>query len=290
MADFLTLDLPAPLLDGPFTRSMAEAVGVRRAGLERMLRHGVLRRMLRGVYVGAHLQDTVVLRGQALALLVGPDCVAVDRTAAWLHGLATIGAVPGTLDVVGRRHRVGPFAARRSLSACDTARVAGVWVTTPLRTACDLARILPPGRALAVLDEVLRHGACTHTELVCELPRQARLAGQRQLRRLVAIADGRSANPAESALRLYWLEAGLPTPVPGLEADRGAGPVRLALAAPDQLFAVVLDEPGPGGAALTAAGWQIVRLARQRVLDGDPALVGRHLVREYHRQLLVRAG
>lgn len=284
------LDLPDPLVTGPFTASMALSVGVGRSRLDLMLRQGAVRRVLRGVYVHTRLPDDATLRGGALALVLASDVVVVDRTAAWVHGIWPPGPAPRTIDASGRGRAHVHFGARRPLGRGDVCVVGGTTLTTPLRTACDLGRLLRPDRALCVLDTVLHQGRCGHTELVAELPRHARLNGHTQLRRLVATADGRAVEAAESVLRLRWLDAGLPTPVPRLELALDAGPVVLSLAAPIQRFAVALGETGMAHRALEWQGWRLVGLARQRVLGSDAVLVEDHLRREYHQHLLGQVG
>lgn len=73
--------------------------------------------------------------------------------------------------------------------------MAGVRVTTPLRTALDLGCLLRAREAIAALDAFARlHGIPTAL-LTAELPRFKRRRGVRQLRTLVPLVDGR----AESA-------------------------------------------------------------------------------------------
>jgi putative AbiEi antitoxin of type IV toxin-antitoxin system len=290
MDDSLPLPLPVPvppaLVDGPFTRTTAAAVGVDRPALERMIRAGVVRRMLRGVYVDACQPDSAALRARALALVVPARSVVVDRTAGWLHGLdREAGLPPPTevgLDVLGRRGRLRHFGVHRPLAARDVMTLGGVRTTTPVRTALDLARLLAPDRALATLDATLRAGWCDQVALVAELARLGRLPGGRRLRGLVGLADHRARTPVESVLRLRWLDSGLPTPVLGLSL--ASGRVRLTLALPAERFAAVV------GDAPAVSGWWLVRLAARRVLQSDARLVEEHLRREYHRHLLGRAG
>ncbi len=60
-----TLESRLPL-DRPFTRAMARASGVERPALERMLREGTVRRLLRGAYVAASAPETTELRATAV--------------------------------------------------------------------------------------------------------------------------------------------------------------------------------------------------------------------------------
>ena len=62
-----------------------------RASLDRMIRDGTVRRLLRGVYVAACAPDLPGLRVAATRLAVRRDVVVVDRTAAWIHGVSLAG-------------------------------------------------------------------------------------------------------------------------------------------------------------------------------------------------------
>lgn len=282
--DQLPLDLAGTsLLDVPFTPAMARAAGIGRSALERMLAEGRVRRLLRGVYLASTVGETAEVRAAAVGLLVPGGAVVVDRTAAWVHGIA----VPGA-DLLPPVEALTPATRRglgRTLSATDVTVLGRVRVTTPLRTAMDLGRSLAPDRAQGVLDAVLREGLCRHRELLAELPRFGRHGGVVQLRHVVALADGRARDAAESALRFHWFAARLPTPVPGAVVE-GAG-LRLALGLPTQRFGAVVGVVDPGLVTRAEAlGWRVEALDPDRVLHGDPALVLRQLEVAYHRQLL----
>jgi hypothetical protein len=281
-------------LDRPFTPAQARAAGVDRASLERMQREGTVRRLLRGVYLDATLPETREVRTAALALVVHRDAVVVDRTAAWLHG---VDLAQGSIDlrpveVVRGRRRAGDRGGVRQLAAHDVRRVGGVRVTTPLRTALDLGRLLPDDLALGAMDALAAGGTFTHVQLLAELPRFAGLRGVGQLRALAVQVDARAASPAESGLRLRWHQAQLPTAVPGLLVAAGGRLVRLALGVERRQYGAVLA--GCVGAAdlvaLQGAGWRVVVLDEDRVLHADPATWVRHLEREFHQHLLAQTG
>ena len=102
-----TLESRLPL-DRPFTRAMARASGVERSALERMLREGTVRRMVRGAYVAATAPDTPELRATAVALVVRREAIAVDRTAAWVHGVDVAPAADGEVHP-GRGRLAGTY-------------------------------------------------------------------------------------------------------------------------------------------------------------------------------------
>jgi very-short-patch-repair endonuclease len=81
--------------------------------------------------------------------------------------------------------------------------------TSRLRTVTDCARTLPFSEALSVADSALREGRISHQQLITEAeggPRTGRAAAVAVAR----AADGRAANPFESALRALCMQ------VPGL--------------------------------------------------------------------------
>lgn len=302
MDDTLPLDPLVALLpiDRPFTPAMARTVGISRASLERMLRDGAVRRLLRGVYVTGTAPDSPQLHAAAVALAVGREAVAVDRTAAWVHGVDLVSPGPDELrplEVVtpGRSTRSvrstrGALGSGRQLSGHDVQRLDGLRLTTPLRTALDLGRLLPPELALGAMDRLLAGGGFTHVQLLAEVPRLAAHRGIGQLRVLVAQVDARSQGLAESALRLRWHGARLPTAVPGLSVGVSGRLVRLSLGVERRQFGAVLAHQvaAEDVAALEGAGWRVVVLSEKRVLHTDPLAWTHHLEREFHQHLLAQ--
>ncbi len=222
------LDERCPLpLDVPFTAPVAKALGVRKHHLTWLCRQGLLRQVLPGVYVAAQLPDGILMRAEALGLVVPDDCVIVDRHAGWLHGAEMVLAPNEHIHVApirvfrpsghGRLRNGLTESGERNLRPLDIMEVRGLAVTTPIRTAWDLGRVRWPERALAALDAMLRLGRFSHEELLAGIER---FRGQRwvtTLRALAPLADGRAASPGESVLRLRWLDTGLPRPTPQFE-------------------------------------------------------------------------
>ncbi|MFL6107127.1 MAG: type IV toxin-antitoxin system AbiEi family antitoxin domain-containing protein [Marmoricola sp.] len=272
---------PSALLE-PFTPAMAARSGIGRSTLERLLRQGRIIRILRGVYLGAEVEPDRSLRARALSLVIGGRQLVVDRTAAWVHGGARIEAaahVAVPLDLHGRRRHLGTDL---PLGPEDVVRLGPVQVTAPLRTALDVARRLAPDRALAALDGMIRSGSLEHGRLLAAAGLLVGLPGARQGRELIAMADARAVDGAESVLRLCWSHARVPTPVPGLVVNGH----RLALALPTQRFAVSLDAV-PAFADWPAPDWRVLALDRRRVLAGDRGYLSEHLEREFHQHLLL---
>ena len=215
---------PLPL-DAPFTTAQAAQCHISATALTRLVRAGLLRRMVSGVYVAAQAKDTLRLRAAALRLVVPPGGVVTDRTAGWLHGAPRILTPGDHLEVPrlsvfhrsrGCRLRNGlTSSGQRMMPDSDVMMVDGVLVTTPLRTACDLGRLLKRGQAFAALCMMLRLGSFSQEELLEAATGFKGFRWVRQLRQLAPEADGRVQSPGEAAVLRGWLDCpGLPRPEP----------------------------------------------------------------------------
>lgn len=237
----------------PFTQRDLETLGLSYGRLRTHLRAGRLVRSTSGVYVSADLPDTPALRARCAALVLEPHQVVSDHSAAWIHGVAvferSLEAMPyppllTTVAVGGhdRTRRSGTLGGKRDLRPEDICTIEGIRVTTPLRTACDLASLRGRRTALATVDSFLHERLITHDELLLMLPRYARRRGVIQLRDLAAIADGRAESPGESWTRLELHDRGLRLFTPQVWAEvPGVGRYRLDLANESLKVAVEYD-------------------------------------------------
>jgi hypothetical protein len=240
----LGADCPLPL-DAPFTLAVAEALGVSKRMMRTLVSRGLARRVGQGVYAVAQAPNTIEFRAHALALVVSPSAVITDRTAAWLHGIDLLPRSQGSLmPPIQAFLKPGHRSARpelqsgeRKLAKSDVMEINGLHVTTPLRTACDLGRLLWRYDALAALDQFLRLGV-SHDELLVEVSRFKGYRGVIQLRYLAPLADPRAESVAESALRLHWYDACLPKPEPQwwIFNELGVGVYRIDIALPEARF------------------------------------------------------
>lgn len=262
--------------DVPFTLAMAETAGLSRHQVAVMRGAGLIRRLVHGVYVDAAMPDSLQLRARALTLAVPEAAVITDTTAAWLYGI-DIGPPNSHLDAPQvsysrlpehtRVRRPDVVGGRRTLHDRDITPVDSLLVTTPLRTACDLGRLLPRDRAIGALDALLRVGTFGPEELRTEADRFRGYRWVRQLRELIPLADPRAESPRESILRMRWLEERLPDPelqIPILNA-LGRERYRLDLGCRRVKYAAEYD-----GAEWHAGRKQVESdLARRREIEGE---------------------
>jgi len=85
-----------------------------------------------------------------------------------------------------------------------------VVVTSPARTVCDCARLLPFEQGVVVADAALRMELVTAAELADEISRSAGLKGVGRARAVVNFADSRSESVGESRSRVMFQTAPLP--------------------------------------------------------------------------------
>lgn len=245
------MQLPPELRERPFTAQQAHDAGLNRYWLRRLVNERVLHRILHGVYAPSSLPDTLTTRTWALELVVPPNVVICDRTAAWLHGVDTFAfreleILPPIETCVfpdaTRVRRRGCIGRSRDLAPPDMQRVGTLVVTTPLRTALDLGCLFSRREAMAALDGLLRAQDLTIAELVASLPRYRGRRGVVQLRQLAPLASGLAESPGESWTRITIIDAGLPIPEPQVWVlDRGSPLFRLDLAYPKHKVLVEYD-------------------------------------------------
>ncbi|WP_458319461.1 hypothetical protein [Mycolicibacterium brisbanense] len=190
----------------PFVGSNAVAAGHLTKG---QLRHQY-RPIYRDVYVP--LRHQVSLRDRILGAALTSDGVIAGVAASAVHGAKWVGDdVPVELVASGR-HQRGLVVRFDTLHDDEVTTVAGIRVTTPARTAFDLARRLPRGKAVERLDALMNACPFSIEDVTLITTRHPGVRGLRRLRVALPLVDGGAESPRETWLRLQFVDAGLPRP------------------------------------------------------------------------------
>ncbi|WFE25178.1 DUF559 domain-containing protein [Solwaraspora sp. WMMD791] len=217
--------VPRELTVEPFAGSRAVAAGLI---TKRMLAGPTWRRLLHDVYVHADAYDPDDHRMWCLAVAVRlpPGAAIYGLSAALLWGVDLLphrSTVPAPVHVaVPTKARPDPQPRIRYANLAldweyDVTSLSGMPVTTGVRTAYDLGRLLPRADALVALDALLRRRTCTRTQLSAYVDAHPGRRQVKQLRELLMLAEPLSESPMESRLRLLLHDAGLPKPTPQYE-------------------------------------------------------------------------
>ena len=266
----------------PFRGSLAVARG--EVTWERLRRHE-FRKLRPDTYVGAATPDDLWLRVRGLAVWAGPDAVVAGPVAA----LAWEVECPWDSDEVVLRtsRHPGPGGARvrrDDLAPDEVTRRWGTPITTPVRTAFDLARRGRLPDAVAAVDALAHAWRVGPDDLAALAAPHPGVRGLVQVRRVIALMDGRAESLPESRLRVGLVLRGVSAPVPQypvrLPNGRGA---RLDLAWPHPrpgLRPVALEYDGPEHrtirghgldldreAGLDDLGWDVVRVTARQMRD-----------------------
>lgn len=197
------------------------------------------------IYVVRGTRPTAVLRAKAAWLWSRTRGVVPGQSAAVLHGAKWVSdQAPAELLYDCRRPpNIRTWSDR--VEADEIELIAGMRVTTPARTALDLACRYPFDKAVAAIDALARATSLktADVELLA-----ARYRGRRNIRRaraVLALIDAGAESPRETWLRLLLIRAGFPPPHTQIPVYDGYG----------QLVAVV------------DMGWEEIQVAAD--YDGD---------------------
>jgi very-short-patch-repair endonuclease len=262
----------------PFRGSVAVASGL----LTRAVLVGPrFRRLFPDVYVDVDVEPNLALRSLAALVLVGDEGVLGGYSAAEVLG-ASCGPRGACAEVIvpGRRRAPpGLLICEARVPSDERWRIDGVAVTSPVRTALDLACRGSLVEAVVAVD-ALAHafGFPPGDVMRCAYDHPGR-RGAARLSTVIRLADPLAESPMETRVRLAIVLDGLPAP----ELQVPVGPYRLDLAYPECKLGIEHD----GGehreerralrdldrqAYFTAAGWRLLRFPKRVVLHEPPLI------------------
>jgi len=139
-----------------------------------------------------------IITGAAASAMHGAEWVDANSPIELVHDCTRPPA-----GIVARNERIGED---------EITLVAGLPVTTPARTAFDLGRYQPRGRAIARMDALMRAAPFSNEEVLLLAKRYRGARGVKDLKERLPLVDGGAASPRETWLRLIYIDAGLPKP------------------------------------------------------------------------------
>jgi hypothetical protein len=244
----------------------------------KQLRDGPYVRVLHGVYADPSLSRDHLLRCRAASLLMPAGAALGGRSAAAALGApAPSYADPVTVVLPPPLKWTGPKGVRVHRTDVEEEHLVrsldDLVVTSPLRTAWDLAVLETVPTAVGVLDAMLRLGRVTEGQLRGLPDSSAGRWGRQRVERALDHVDARSESPPESWVRVACALAGLPAPVPQFHVvHEGTWLARVDLAWPEARVVVeyegehhfdgvqiIRDDARLG--RLVAAGWTVIRLS-----------------------------
>ena len=193
----------------PFLGSEARAA-------RRLSRHELEKRYIalhKDVYVPRDAALTPVLRAKACWLRSQRRGVLAGFSASALHGAKWIDpASPAAIIDTNRRPAPGVQVWEERIEADEIDVLNGMRVTTPARTALDLARRCPLGIAVAAIDALTQATDVKAADVELLIGRYRGRRGLRAAKVSLALVDGGAQSPKETWLRLLLVGAGFPRP------------------------------------------------------------------------------
>jgi hypothetical protein len=267
----------------PFVGTEAVHAG---AYTERDLRRSCTR-IYRNVYQRRGSALTAKDRAVAAWLWSGKKAVVAGNSAAALLGAEWVDP-HAPAELITDRKRPPPLiiARNEALSVGETTVVHGVPVTSPARTAFDLAR--RPGLQTAVirLDALARATGVAVDDVEPLIASHRGARGMKQLRRALTLLDAGAESPQETRTRLLLIGGGLPRPQTQIVVHNDWGGVlaRIDMGWEEWLVGVEYDGPQHWTdprirandinrtAELERRGWRLIRVSAD-LLSNRPDVV-----------------
>jgi hypothetical protein len=182
----------------------------------RLSRYELRRRYIglhQDVYVSRDTELTPALRAKACWLRSRRRGILAGFSAAALHGARWIDpARPATIIDTNRRPAAGVQVWEERIADDEICLVDGMRLTTPARTALDLARRYSLNDAVAAVDALAQAVELKSVDIELLVDRYRGRRGMKGAAAALELIDGGAQSPKETWLRLLLLNAGVPRP------------------------------------------------------------------------------
>jgi hypothetical protein len=170
-------------------------------------------KLFRDVYIYPGAELTPIIRARAGWLWSRRRGIVAGLSASAVHGAEWVDATAPLEIIHSNRNPLPGLRIRGDLIEDDEiVTIDGLPVTTPARTALDLACWHPTDRAVAAIDALMRATAVKLADIETLVQRYPKRRGIRRAREALGLADAGAQSPKETWLRLLLIRAGLPRP------------------------------------------------------------------------------
>ncbi|KUH69995.1 hypothetical protein AU184_14400 [Mycolicibacterium novocastrense] len=194
------------------------------------------------VYVPRGASPSVELAAHAAWLWTDRRGIVAGRAAASLHGAQWVN--PDTpIDMIGPRERPrrGVVIRNERIDWDEVCAIGDLAVTTPARTALDLARHLSRDVAVRHLDALAAATGLTVDDVAPLLERYRGWRGMKRARIALDLMDGGAQSPKETWLRLLVVDAGYPRPRTQIRVSDGVSEAILDMGWDEPMIALDYD-------------------------------------------------
>ncbi|WP_292976118.1 type IV toxin-antitoxin system AbiEi family antitoxin [Mycobacterium sp.] len=165
------------------------------------------------VYLAAGVELTPARRAKACWLRSRRRGILAGFSASALYGARWINpAWPAAIIDTNRRPVKGARVWEESIEVDEVGRVDGMRITSPARTALDLARRYPRDISVAAVDALAQAVELKPADIDLLVDRYKGRRGMRRARAALDLIDGGAQSPKETWLRLLLVRDGLPPP------------------------------------------------------------------------------
>jgi hypothetical protein len=167
------------------------------------------------VYVSREIDLTASVRAEAAWLWSRRNGVVAGRSAAALHGAKWVDSrLPAEIHCSNRRPPAGIRTWSDAVADDEIEIVHAIAVTTPERTALDIASRYPLDAAVAAIDALARRTRLKMADVDLIAERYKGRRGIRRARKALDLVDAGAESPRETWLRLLLIRGGFPRPPP----------------------------------------------------------------------------
>ncbi|HYO01978.1 MAG TPA: hypothetical protein VET27_08840 [Mycobacterium sp.] len=241
----------------------------------------------RDVYLPRGSELTAAARAKAAWLWSGRAGVVAGQSAAALHGAKWVdAAAPAEILYPNRRPPDGIRTSSDRYGVDEIEKAFGVVVTTPARTALDIACRYPLDDAVAAIDSLARATRLKVADVQLLAERYRGRRGIRAALEALDLVDPGAESPQETRVRLLLIKAGFPRPetqIPVYDEygklvaviDMGWRAIKVGVdyeGEHHRMSRIQFDKDIRRFEAVTESGWDDVRVTAE---DTDGSIIGR---------------